>query len=250
MMGQAKTAMCIGLAVAALQAPVVWDQKNLVMRIILLVSYLIFTGFWIARWASAINAQTMWNDTPGSKDSVAAYDAACLNPQVADWSDNEKAAEYIKEIGEDCGSDQDCLDDGTRWSHLYAANGILFICLACVLASHFLGMVCAKFRLICCSIFTMALCLYSFCMIIVTPVYLFSTRGKLCALNKLNSNVVCTDRNDKDCINDDWTYEKDAQLITALWVLQLLFFVVGLALWAYGAYKIKQGLGMMAQFGK
>ena len=116
---------------------------------------------------------------------VSAYDAACLlGAEDNKWADSEEAAKLGQELFDDWGTDQDKWEAGTKWSHLYAANSILFLFVVfTTLFTYWPGLSCIKFRLGCQAVCWPILCLYSFCMIIVTPVYRFSTAGKLCALN-------------------------------------------------------------------
>ena len=72
---------------------------------------------------------------------------------------------------------------------------------------------------------TCILCLYAFSMLIVTPVYRFRPMGALTALCEDDTNVICTDVNDSSCVNSDWTYKKDGELILAIWIVQLIFCV-------------------------
>ena len=76
---------------------------------------------------------------------------------------------------------------GSRWSSIYAMNGVLmlfiFFNMICVgigafnATSRFLGACCAPI-----------LCFAHFGMIIATGVFRFSDYGKLCALSKLYTN--------------------------------------------------------------
>ena len=64
-----------------------------------------------------------------------------------------------------------------------------------------------------------ALCIAHFATLIATAVYRFRDVGKLCTYSEAPTNVP----NDKpEDANDDWTYKKDASLILALWIIQLL----------------------------
>ncbi len=69
------------------------------------------------------------------------------------------------------------------------------------------------------SVFASLICCAHFGIIIATAVYRFRPQGRLCALSQRGTSVPA----DKDEeITDDWTYEKDAALLAALWVIQLL----------------------------
>ena len=48
--------MGVALIMAMFPAGVIWDAKNIITRSILLVVYIVFVGFWMARWVSAVNA--------------------------------------------------------------------------------------------------------------------------------------------------------------------------------------------------
>ena len=73
---------------------------------------------------------------------------------------------------------------------------------------------------ICASLCASCLCCAHFGLIVATGVYRFSDKGQLCALSKLPTNWTS-----KDEVDDDWTYEKDGELIFAIWIIQLCFFV-------------------------
>ena len=115
--------------------------------------------------------------------------------------------------------DWECVRVGTSWSSVYAMNGTLMLflllnmCCVCIGAYvYILRMIGAICGLCCC-------CLH-FIFILVTPVLRFQPKGQLCALNP--SPTMWTGDNAVTDWSDAWTFEKDAGLITALWVLQLL----------------------------
>ena len=64
------------------------------------------------------------------------------------------------------------------------------------------------------------LCCTQFGIIVATGVYRYSTKAKLCALSLAETNYVTQDE-----IDGNWTYEKDAVLIEALWVIQIFTFM-------------------------
>ena len=123
----------------------------------------------------------------------------------------------MNEIAVDC--DSDCQKLGSRWSQIYIVNGVILLliilnmCCVAIGAYHpvfrCLGAVCAA--CFCCS---------QFGMIVATGVFRFSLYGRLCALSKRPTNWTSETE-----LDDDWTYEKDGNLILALWILQLLGFV-------------------------
>jgi len=69
--------------------------------------------------------------------------------------------------------------------------------------------------------------LFNFAMIVTTAVYRFSAIGKLCALDVTSTNVPSSDFFDTD---DTWTYEKDGNMLTAIWIFHVMGF--GLCLMA------------------
>ena len=70
------------------------------------------------------------------------------------------------------------------------------------------------------------LCCLHLIWIIVTAVIRFSAKSELCALVTFPTNYTGVEERGggykEMTSNDDWTYEKDAALILALWILQLL----------------------------
>ena len=110
------------------------------------------------------------------------------------------------------------IEEGTKYSHVFLVNALLmtffFINMIMVVVGAHKLMV----RLIAgyCAI---ALCIAHFCTLIATAVYRFRAVGRLCTYVDQPSNAP----NDKpEDLNDDWTLKKDASLILALWIIQLL----------------------------
>ena len=126
--------------------------------------------------------------------------------------------EYIKDFQESCDGDEDCLKAGSRWSHVFLANGILMAVIA-------LNMVCVAVGAYKATIRTVAayfaVCIYCahFGTIVATGVYRFRPIGMACAMSEKATNAPTENVVD---INDDWTYKKDGTLLLALFIVQLV----------------------------
>ena len=70
----------------------------------------------------------------------------------------------------------------------------------------------------------MILAAFNFFMLIHTGVHRFSIRGKLCALSQNPTAYYKGHDFGGNIEMETWTYEADAALMTAIWVLQLIFF--------------------------
>ena len=147
-------------------------------------------------------------------------------------------AERVHELSTGFTCDEDCLKAGSRWSHVYITNGMILVCIilnfVCVAVGAYKGML----RVIA-ALFSLCLCIPHFAIIIATGVYRFRTIGLLCA-----ESLTPTNKPSKDAeIDDSWTMRKDAQLILALWLVQLLCCAFTCVLGAVGPLMIKPRLG-------
>ena len=180
------------------------------------------------------NAQALANQAAGAAAAGAAAAGAAAAGMAAglggaaeeaikmglatQFSDADEAYDLIKDIIEDCKVDIDCYKKGSQWSTVYISNGIIliFICVSniCVAVGAYnhlcraIGAICG-----CC------LCITHFALIVTAGVFRFSNFGKLASLHLGPTYVPSTNILD---VSDDWTYEKDGQLILALFILQLL----------------------------
>ena len=133
------------------------------------------------------------------------------------YTDIKEAEPLFREIKDDCRTssgwtDRECWIKGTRWSIIYLVNGIILLFLPPVAICTLCGLrepVCrcaAAWGLIVVS-------LANFFNLISTAIFRFNARGKLCAMATYPTYF--TDEE----FDDSWTYEKDGQLILALWIL-------------------------------
>jgi len=65
--------------------------------------------------------------------------------------------------------------------------------------------------------------LFNLAMIVTTAVYRFSAIGMLCSLDVTPTNSPSSDFMDVD---DTWTYQKDGNLLLAIWIFQVLGFMI------------------------
>ena len=81
---------------------------------------MIFAGFWLASASQA----NKFNDYVAKyeNDSMDWYDVECWK---GPFTDTQQALEYMEDIAGDC--DSDCLEQGTKWSVVYALNGSTFL---------------------------------------------------------------------------------------------------------------------------
>ena len=116
-------------------------------------------------------------------------------------------------IERDC--DIKCLRKGSHWSHIFFANGIILAMIFPTMICVTLGANNYKWRAFG-SLCTIITWIGQLSTIAVTAAYRWSDFGQLCALSKVPTNWVSRYE-----VNDDWTYEKDAMLITILFFVQL-----------------------------
>ena len=75
------------------------------------------------------------------------------------------------------------------------------------------------------SIFGHAVCLFHFCVIVMTAVFRFRHQGRLCAMNKtLTYWESSTEKMTHDKF-DDWDYRDDSKGILAIWIIQCVTFL-------------------------
>ena len=90
----------------------------------------------------------------------------------------------------------------------------------------------------CCAAWLLSLvCITNVGVFITTAVWRFGPAGKLCSMNiapTFQGNL-------KDDTEDTWTYEKDGQLILALWILQIL----GCGCCLFGGVNVPKAKGLM-----
>ena len=144
------------------------------------------------------------------------YDVDCWK---GPFSDDILALEYENSIAES-NCDSDCLGDGTKWSVLYSMNGFTLLLLALDMIFVVFGAFYFWPRVLG-ACFNCLLSCAHFGAIITTAVFRFRTQGKLCSLS-LRPSRVDSDLNFKD----GHTFETDGQMILALWICQLVFFVI------------------------
>ena len=204
------------------------------------VCALILAGFYLARFSSVVNGQTIAEDSMGAAydSDIIYYDVGCILPAAGAYAEvmarqgdsamgeaAMKAKGYesasdawdnIKTISDDC--DEDCLKAGTKWSDVYIANGIILLMIVCNMICVGIGACNAVCRLtgsICANL----LCCAHFGIVIATAVYRFRPMGALCSKLPENTNIPTTEPADVD---DAWTYVKDGELILACWIIQFL----------------------------
>lgn len=205
-------------------------KKKLMIWICALVTAilcLVFAALYLARFNSVV----LWQDAASNPDFVV-YDTSCYSLAAVTglsktggvslgdelWTDPEEALSLRNEIAVDC--DADCQKLGSRWSVIFILNGILLLLVLLNMCCVGVGAYVPIFRCLgaCCAPWC---CCAHFAIIVMTGVFRFSLYGRLCALSKGATNWTSKD----DAPDDDWTYEKDGQLILALWILQILSFV-------------------------
>lgn len=118
-----------------------------------------------------------------------------------------------------CGDDAECYKGGNNWSKIFLANGILLILVVVNMLVIIKGTMTPIFRLVGAWL-AAALCLAHFGIVIYTAVYRFYPGGRICALDNTPTGA------SGDEVEDTWTYKKDASLMLALWILQLLSMVI------------------------
>ena len=125
----------------------------------------------------------------------------------------------MKELYDDC--DEDCMKEGTNWSAIILANGIMMILLFCNLGCVIMGRIKAFWRVL--AAYTgFIIFLANLAILATTGYYRYRTQGSLCALYTEMSHAPTTEPLD---VNDDWTFEKDGSLILALWLIQAIFMI-------------------------
>jgi hypothetical protein len=156
---------------------------------------------------------------PCDPDLATCYDVGCNPLGAADFEDFTTASEYALDYALTCLGDIDCGMAGSRWSHIFLMQGLLFLFIMLNFGCIAVGAYKPVFRLIgawCAS----CLCCAHFGIIIATAVYRFRAVGKMCALSEQWTNF-SSDIEDTD---DTWTYKSDGALILAIWIIQLLTF--------------------------
>ena len=188
----------------------------------LLIVSILFWAFYFARYDSTDKMQTRFNNAMKKaglkKIDYSIYDANCLTGgKFPDDADAQEILDLRKEILDGCDNDKDCIEKGSRWSSIYLANGFVMFLTTCGAIMVLCGLNHAICR--CCAAWLLSLvCITNFGVFITTAVWRFGPAGKLCAMNiapTFQGNL-------KDETEDSWTYEKDGQLILALWILQVL----------------------------
>lgn len=119
------------------------------------------------------------------------------------------------DLHEICGEDQEsCLSNfDTNWHVIFEFNGVVLLFVSIAYATVAVGAFFYHIRLI----GAIASCFMNFLhmiVLIVTASYRFSTHGRLCALSQKQSFY---EGNGK--FTDDWSYQKDANLMVDLWGL-------------------------------
>ena len=135
-------------------------------------------------------------------------------------SDADDASEYVQDITDDCGAynlDDDCWNQGNRFSKIYVFGGTTMMLLAFNSVLMLLGAWFMHARLIagCCG--CLCCCLNLAC-IITTAVFRFNSWGKLSTLCDGPAKY-----DDSDTLSDDRTVSGDASIIVGLWVAMMIF---------------------------
>ena len=177
----------------------------------------VFAGLYLARFASVRNSQSIVVDFNDDFEGIA-YDMGCFDADDVPKDDRVAFVDYFQDYVERCDGDEDCLRAGTRWSHVFLANGLLMIFIATNMICVAVGAYKHKARVVGAYYASCLWCAH-FAIIIATGVYRLRPVGMACALNESATNAPTSDIEDA---NDDWTYKKDGALILALWIIQIL----------------------------
>ena len=187
----------------------------------------VLMGLHFARYDSTVQYQLYAKQEFGKlyDDSTAYYDVSCSDGPMVDTM---LAKDIWVEILQDCESQDNsdnssCLKTGSRWSHIYLANGIILLFLV-------LNMACVGFGVwfkqlvwvrIVGSISGVCLCCGHLVCVIVSAVYRLNSWGTLCSLSLAPSYAsMSKDNPDKPYyVNDSWTYKEDGALILALFII-------------------------------
>ena len=137
-------------------------------------------------------------------------------------SNASDAYDLVADIADACGTDTNCVDDGNRFSVIYAFCGVTMLLLAANSALMIIGAWSFHARGLagCCG--SLCCCL-NFAAIITTGVFRYNDWGQLSALCEN-----CPSKYD-DMIginfyfSNDRTVAGDAALITGLWICQMIF---------------------------
>ena len=139
-----------------------------------------------------------------------AYDKQCGPP----YDD----IEYVNELSTGFDCDRDCRDTGTRFSHVLISNGVLMM----LIMVNFICVGIGNFYTVCRMVGALtALCLAftHFIILLATAVYRLRTFGLICAESMTPTYLSQAGKT----ATDGWTMKKDADLILALWIMQLFF---------------------------
>ena len=137
-------------------------------------------------------------------------------------SNASDAYDLVADIADACGTDTNCVDDGNRFSVIYAFCGVTMLLLAANSALMIIGAWSFHARGLagCCG--SLCCCL-NFAAIITTGVFRYNDWGQLSALCEN-----CPSKYD-DMIginfyfSNDRTVAGDAAIITGLWICQMIF---------------------------
>merc|ERR1712060_231376 len=185
---------------------------------------LVFASLNFARFASVQNIQTanqdLYDELGRGDLEYNVYDTACLSSSLGGIPEDKRreATGYYtvwKYAEDECNDNEDCWKRGTQWSHLFIANGMLYLLYSINMLIVGIGAWKPMARVIGAAMAPFMWC-FNIAMIITTGIYRFRAPGKLCNLSEAGTNAPGTDVEDW---NDDWTYRKDGALIFSLWVI-------------------------------
>lgn len=137
-----------------------------------------------------------------------------------DWTDKAQAKQYLKELEEECDDDDDdCFEDGMRWSVLYRINGWILFLIACNAILMSIGIWLCPVRAIAGCLHCCLKCAV-FAGIITTAVFRWDKIGRLAALSNTHCWATGVAANGKEVTFDDKiTYSWMAQALTYLFIL-------------------------------
>ena len=149
------------------------------------------------------------------------------------WTDYSQALDYYDEALADCecsyarpDCDNDgCMDEGSRWSVIIKFNFFMFCLMALNGFISSFGAHVYRCRSLASLCFAL-LCLLNLAAIVTTACFRFNTMGKLAALSTQSTKYQgLNDEQTRILITNDRTYESDAQTITWLFSIQILYFL-------------------------
>jgi hypothetical protein len=116
-------------------------------------------------------------------ENTICYDVGCNTSGITDFGDLVDAGIYLSAQASFCLGDEDCLNKGSKWSHIFLMNGLILICITLNYICIAVGAHKPLMRLIAAWVAPF-LCCAHIGIIIATAVYRFSDAGKICALSE------------------------------------------------------------------